>query len=263
MDSIKIEIMNCDSIRKADAIGEEQAILIYNAAYEMGDKIVINFPKANEFYCIRIDDTLDETYVYIANKELVYEIPFEEKKAAHNPKSFLGDVHYITCRLARSYEKQAYRNLAFNVLDQHKDTGCYPHAIANVETRGESIFAARNAIDGVLANTYHGLWPFQSWGINKNDDAELIIDFGRAVDIDKIILYTRADFPHDNWWTKANFDFSDGSSEIVEMEKSIKPHEFSMIKKEIRWIKLYHLLKSKDPSPFPALTQIEVYGTEA
>lgn len=41
------------------------------------------------------------------------------------------------------------RNLAKNVMDQHGETNCYPHASANVETRGEAVFAARNAIDGV------------------------------------------------------------------------------------------------------------------
>ncbi len=35
-----------------------------------------------------------------------------------------------------------------------------------------------------------------------------------------------------------------------------------MEKKNISWIRLKDLIKSEDPSPFPALTQIEVYGTE-
>ena len=33
-------------------------------------------------------------------------------------------------------------------------------------------------------------------------------------------------------------------------------------KKKISWIQLKELIKSEDPSPFPALTQIEVYGTD-
>ena len=93
-------------------------------------------------------------------------------------------------RTAEEYEVTAYRNLAKNVMDQHGDHGCYPHAYANVETRGESVFAARNAIDGVLANASHGAWPYESWGINMQDDAELTLEFGRPVDFDKIVLYT-------------------------------------------------------------------------
>ena len=147
-------------------------------------------------------------------------------------------------------------------MDQHGDRGCYPHASANVETRGESVFAARNAIDGVLANRSHGSWPYESWGINKRQDAQMLLEFGRPVDIDRIVLWTRADFPHDNWWVEAELLFSDGTREIVKMEKSRKPHGFQMEKKNITWIRLGNLIQSDDPSPFPALTQLEVYGRE-
>lgn len=58
------------------------------------------------------------------------------------------------------------------------DVPCYPHATANVETRGESVFAAKNAIDGVRANRSHGEWPYESWGINMQDDAAMKLDFG-------------------------------------------------------------------------------------
>ncbi len=83
------------------------------------------------------------------------------------------------------------------------------------------------------------------------------------MDFDRIVLYTRADFPHDNWWTAATFQFSDGSSEKVEMEKSSKPHVFSIVRKNITWLRLGKLIRSHDPSPFPSLTQIAVFGTEA
>lgn len=146
---------------------------------------------------------------------------------------------------------------------QHGDTGCWPHASANVETRGEAVFAARNAIDGVLANDSHGKWPYESWGINMQDDAEMTLEFGRTVDFDRIVLYTRADFPHDNWWTSVTFTFSDGTEETVSLEKSSKPHILSIERKGIKWLKFGKLIKADDPSPFPALTQIEVYGTES
>ena len=95
------------------------------------------------------------------------------------------------------------------------------------------------------------------------DDAEITLDFGRPVDFDKILLYTRADFPHDNWWVKADITCSDGTGETVEMEKSVKPHVFLMERKNITWLKLSNLIKAEDPSPFPALTQIEVYGKDS
>jgi hypothetical protein len=131
-----------------------------------------------------------------------------------------------------------------------------------VETRGEAVFAARNAIDGVRENHSHGEWPYQSWGINRQDDAAMKLDFGRKVIIDKVILYTRADFPHDNWWKEVTILFSDGTKLHWELVKSDKPHVMQFDEKEVQWIELCNMIKSDDPSPFPALTQIEVYGVE-
>lgn len=248
--------------KKAQIEGEEQGILAFQDIYEEGDRIRFEVPEAGRFYQIRVDDTMDESLVYLTKKEIIYDIPFAEKKKSYNRKSFSGERHYLTIRAAEDYEVLIYKNLAKNVMDQHGDRGCYPHASANVETRGESVFAARNAIDGVLANSSHGSWPYESWGINKNDQAEMTLEFGRKVDFDKIVLYTRADFPHDNWWTSATFTFSDGTQETVHMQKSDRPHMFAIQKNGITWMRLGNLIKADDPSPFPALTQLEVYGTE-
>lgn len=257
---LSISVQNINQEEKASAEGENYANLAWKGTYEAGDQIRIHADRTEAFYVIRIDDTMDESLVYVTKEELVYPIPFEEKKTSYNPKSFAGDRHYLSIRRAEEYEAYAYRNLAKNVMDQHGDTGIYPHASANVETRGEAVFAARNAIDGVLANESHGNWPYESWGINRQDDAEITLEFGKAVDFDKIVLYTRADFPHDNWWVKGTLQFSDGTEEVIEMEKSHAPHSFSISRKNIRWVKLGKLIKADDPSPFPALTQIEVYG---
>ena len=254
----KITVLNRDNEIKASMEGPSQAVLAWKGEYREGDRIVFGLPEKNRFYVVRVDDTMDEALVYITKPEVVYGIPFDEKKVSYNPKSFAGEKHYLTMRTAEAYETAAYRNLAKNVMDQHGDPGCYPHVYANVETRGEAVFAARNAIDGVVSNESHGEWPYESWGINRQDDAEMTLEFGRPVDFDRIVLVTRADFPHDNWWVKATFTFSDGTTEVVDMEKSVKPHEFRIEKKGITWLKLSNLIKADDPSPFPALTQIEV-----
>ena len=48
------------------------------------------------------------------------------------------------------------------------------------------------------------------------------------------------------------------------MEKKIgEPHIFDIVRQNITWVRLGKLIKADDPSPFPALTQIEVYGIEA
>lgn len=261
----RICIWNQNHVIKAEMTGnaeEGPVILAWEGSYEEGDEILFQAAVPNEFYVLRADDSMDEAVVYMAAAQLHYRIPFGEKKASYNPKAFTGERHYLTMRKARPWEL-GYRNLALNPLDQHGEPGCYPHALANVETRGEAVFAARNAIDGVCANRSHGEWPYESWGINRQDDAELTLQFGRRVDFDRIVLYTRADFPHDNWWEQVTFDFSDGTSETVTLKKQYAPHILPISRSGITWLKLRDLIKADDPSPFPALTQIQVYGTEA
>lgn len=259
---MQITIADREGKEKAQAEGSVQAVLAWAGEYEEGDRLVFRTDAVPGYYVIRVDDTLDEALVYMTTGEISYVIPFEEKRASYNPNSFAGSRHYLTIRSAEEYEVKAYRNLAKNVMDQRDARGCYPHAAANVETRGEAVFAARNAIDGVTANLCHGKWPYQSWGINQQDDAEITIEFGRKVDIDKAVLYTRADFPHDNWWQQVTLSFSDGTSETFRLEKKAEPHVLPVSRQGITWVRLEKMIKADDPSPFPALTQIEVYGTE-
>ncbi len=260
MSELKLTIRDKYGNNKCQETGTGQLVLVYEGPYEPGDQIVFETSQPEDYYVLRVDDTMEEAYVYFAEESVVFTLPFDEKKISYNPKSFTGGLHYITMRQAEEYENRCYRNLAKNVMDQHGNPGCFPHVHANVETRGESVFAARNAIDGILANKSHGPWPYQSWGINRREDAELTLDFGRPVDVDKVVLYTRADFPHDSWWTKAAIEFSDGTKTTVSMEKSVMPHVFSIRRENITWLTLKELIKAADPSPFPALSQIEVYG---
>lgn len=241
--------------------GENEVSLVCSREYQEGDRIILESSEKDVHIWLQLDDALGKSLVYVTDF-VYYPIPFGEKRANLSPKVFHGEVHLLTAKLAKDYEVKAYRNLALNVNDQHGDVCCYPHATANVETRGESVFAAKNAIDGVTVNNCHGVWPYQSWGINRQEDAKIRIDFGRQVAVDRIVLYTRSDFPHDNWWNKATFTFSDESVLEVEMEKQSLPHEFTFERREVSWVEMSHMIKSEEPSPFPALTQIEVYGTD-
>lgn len=263
---MKIAVLNPQDAVVCQVSGPDDLVLVHQAEYQPGDKLVFTVDEAPAFYVIRVDGAMDEAFVYLTQHSLEYAIPFDPENPFHLarisycPGSFFGRQHYITLRRARAEELKNYRNLAKNVMDQHDAQGCYPHAHANVETRGESLFAARNAIDGVLANTCHYPWPFQSWGIGQREDADLTLEFGRPVDMDELRLITRADFPHDSWWEQATVTFSDGTSEVLHMEKSAAPHVFPIQRRGITWLKLGQLIRADDPSPFPALTQIEVYG---
>lgn len=241
--------------------GDDLVNLVLAREYQIGDKISLEVPKQAQFVWLQVDDALGSSLCYVTGT-VDYIVPFAEKRINISPKAFYGNKHLLKAKIAKDYEYTAYRNLALNVNDQHTMKNCFPHAMANVETRGESVFAAQNAINGNTCNTGHGEWPYESWGINRDPNACLRIDFGRLVEIDTVILTTRADFPHDNWWKQAELRFSDETSMEITMDKSSLPHIFPIENKQTKWIELTNLKQSTDPSPFPALTQIEAWGRD-
>lgn len=242
--------------------GQNEVILMYQPQYQDGNSIVLECSEPQKFIFLQLDDAMSPSLIYLKDTDFSYPVPFGEKKLCYSQRSFSGERHVLTVREAYPNESAAYRNLAFNPWDYHENISLYPHAVANVETRGESVFAARNAIDGLKANTSHGEWPYTSWGINCNPNAQWKLDFGRKVVLNKAVFYLRADFPHDAWWENATLHFSNGSNLTVELVKTGKPQVFDFDEKAVEWVTLDTLIKADDPSVFPALTQLELYGSE-
>lgn len=256
---LQITITGADGRVKAQAKGTDRVTLVYAAPYAEGDVIRMS-GSAPGYVAAMLEDSMAEAFGYLSGG-FCLAVPFGEKRVSYSPKSFTGDIHLLWARQADPREVGAYRNLALNPLDSHDNTGFFPHVSANVETRGESVFAARNAIDGCYANDSHGPWPYQSWGINRDPEAELTLDFGRDVTIDQLVFTLRADFPHDNWWKQCTVWFSDGSKITPAFVKTGIRQTIDMAPRTVRWLKIGRLIKDEDdPSPFPALTQIEAWG---
>lgn len=244
----------------ASGIGE--VVLVYDGEYNDGDIISVSTDTFPSFVVIQLDHTMAPCFCFLKDGNFSFTVPFNEKRISYAPFSFSGSRHYIHLRFASEDEIRCRKNLAFNPYDYHENDGLFPHSMANVETRGESVFASRNAIDGYLASSFHGEWPYTSWGINRDPNAELQLDFGRPVTVDEIVLYLRTDFPHDSWWEKAEIEFSDGKSMVVNLQKISGPQRFKIDTRTINTLVLKNLIKGDETSPFPALTQIQVFGSD-
>lgn len=236
---------------------------VHTMEYHEGDRIAINAGGMKGLFWIQLDEALGKALIYLDGNEFNYPIPAPDKRVCFSPKAFSGSRHVMYVHPASQADGDVYRNLALNPYDNHAIQGFFPHAKANVETRNEMTFAARNAIDGIFENGSHGEYPYSSWGINRNPEACLTLDFGRPVVVDTIRLTLRADFPHDSYWTEGTVTFSDGTFMTLPLEKSALPQKFTFEPKTITGLQLNKLIKADDGSPFPALTQIEAFGTEA
>lgn len=263
MEQLKLKVLTQQGHTLMTSAEGQSASLVYTNAYQPGDRIALEVSRAGQFCMVQFEDSLPATLIFVAAHEINYHIPFEANRVVFSPKSFEGKRHLLRARFATPAEIAARRNLAHNPFDQHGDNGFFPHASANVETRGEAVFAAYNAIDGVHENASHGEWPYQSWGINRDPAAAWTLNFGRRVTLDELRLTLRADFPHDNYWTQATVAFSDGSEETLHLTKTADPQPFALAPRTVEWLVLKNLIMAEGESPFPALTQFEAWGTEA
>ncbi|MDL2317585.1 discoidin domain-containing protein [Eubacteriales bacterium OttesenSCG-928-A19] len=256
----RIEVRNKQGELLAASEGHGDARLVYEGTYAPGDRIVFAAPQAHVSVAL---ERMTPGMLYLPKEGFSFGIPFGDARNGYEPGAFEGTLHAISIAPLPEDARSQRRNIACNPLDQHEESGAYPHAVANVETRGEAQFWARNAIDGHRFNDRHGPWPYHSWGIGERKDAWLRVDFGRPVTVDEVAIILRADFPHDAWWEAGTIEGSDGFSTRISLAKTGEAQYFPIGRHTVTWLRLGELVKADDPSPFPALTQLEVYGHDA
>ena len=238
-----------------------EALLCINREYQPGDAVEIL--SDNKHLWVQMDAAILPGEVYLPEGRMTWVIPQGEHRLAYSPAAFTGGRHIMTARCMTEAEVAARRNLARNPADLRGDTNFFPHCTANVETRNEACFCARNVIDGMRHSNNHGEWPWQSWGIGAREDAWCQLDFGRDVTVDEMALTLRADFPHDAYWVAGHVVLSDGTEIAYDLEKNGDRQFIPLGKHTVRWMRLERMQKSNDPSAFPALIEWEVFGSEA
>lgn len=240
----------------------DQVVLgIKHYVYQAGDYIEVVMDTTENYLMVQFDETLAPTILYVPGTVWRYEIVTTPKnKKAQVDTAFSSERHHLFARYAYPFEITNYQNLTQNTHDQKEFSGAFPHAHANIETRDDVVFFAKNAIDGKYANASHGSYPFTSWGINQMKEAALTIEFGSEVEIDLLQLWLRADYPHDSYWDEVTIRFSDGTSQRLKTNNCATKQEFAIVPKRTHSLTLCQLQKHPDASPFPALTQIEAFG---
>lgn len=231
----------------------------------------------------------DEALLYIPKGKYVFTIPEGEFCAAFEQDRFLSEFT-ISAKIATDEEIYTRRNIALNPFDAQFDSEinpydaadyvnptfsaaidndevlCFPHIYGNRITRHEGCFHARNVIDGISTKGGHGRYPYHSWGTSQCKDANIIIYFGREVEVDMVSLALRSDYAlmpngveHDTYWPSATIEFSDGTELLIHPVKTGDYQDFSFEKKTITWLRLKELVPERTDN-FASLNQINIYG---
>ena len=241
--------------------GAQEASLLYEGSYQAGDQIL--FQADGDHAVVQVDQQLMPARVYLPRGRFTFRPPLEgDGLAVYPPGAFTGEGHLL---FIRPDGDNAWRNLACNPADQRGATDPYPP----IHTRRQTWKREMKAFCGVqrarrpaYRRGGHGQWPYGSWGIGARTDAELTLDFGRVVEIDALSLYLRADFPHDAYWIEATVTLDDGHEQTFSLEGRDGAQRIALGKHRVRRLRLHRLIKCDDPSAFPALRQIEVFGRD-
>ncbi len=235
----------------------------FHGKYEPGDKFRVELCDSS-FVKLKLDPTLADSIVYVPDGTFEFILPFgRERVDCYAPGAFDGDDHRIVVSEPTDAEIYEYRCISLNSHDRHNVPKYYPHAVANFVTREEPCFFERNAIDGVIDNSNHGSYPYHSWGGGLREDLEFEIHFGTEIEATHVVLYLRADFPHDTYWKECDVEFSDGSKVHAELIGTAEGQVVAFDTKVTEMVKLtgFKQQRLEDGSlSFAALTQMEVYG---
>ena len=238
---ISITVQSSEGTVLAYAEHPEEAWLSVDRVYQPGDVIRVTGPARLR---VQMDQAIPAGEVFLPSGAMTWPVPAGEHRLAYAPGTFeaprhiiFAARHIIFAAAVPDSGLHRIRNLALNPADLRGDTDFYPHCTANVETRNEACFCARNVIDGLRLNSFHGEWPFQSWGIGAREDAWCELDFGRPV-------------------------LSDGTDLSFSLRKTADRQWIDLGGRTVSRLRLERLVKSDDPSAFPALRQWEVFGRE-
>ena len=254
-----LRILDRNGLVLAETCHETEPMLCLDHPWEEGDCIELD-AGAPSFWRWRLDSVWDAAEVFLPSGVLRWTVPQGEHRLSYAPGAFDGKRHIIVARRMTDAEIRAERDLARNPSDLRGEQTFYPHCTANVETRNESVFAARNVIDGLRFNTSHGEWPFESWGIGAREDAWCLLNFGREVTVRRMALTLRADFPHDAYWVSGHAVASNGAEYAFDLRKTGERQWIDLGNQKVRWLRLERMVKSDDPSAFPSLRAWEVIG---
>ena len=275
---IKMSYLDANVKKTYTAEGQGIVNLYFNAKIQKGDTVTVTLPEGVKYVGFTLSPKQGESIIYCPDGTFTYVVPNVASMATTISKGYANTTNYITARILTDSELAEKRNLAENAYDYTNNssiksdiTSQYPHATAsseweNTKGSGETDFLARNAIDGFKNCHGHGTYPVQSWGPANSGSQWIMIDFGRAVNVEELGVVVRYDVGHDTWFKKATVEvtFEDGKTATQTIDiawtgyEQIIPLNFD---KPVKSIKLKNLTADK-AGGWAAFTELAVYGTE-
>ncbi len=146
------------------------------------------------------------------------------------------------------------RNLALNEDAYTYHLRSYPRVTSNSHHRYRPEFSPNNAIDGRRA-------PDAYWRPARRTDLWLMVEFGREVEAERVVITLHQNEGQDRTWTGANLEFSSGEKVAVALSNTSQPQEFTFPKQQCAWVKLVDF-RERFPLVDNGIVEFEVYGKD-
>ncbi len=254
---------------KSFSANGEGMVTLYVGKYVSNGKLTITLPAGEKYLALSLSSRVGEAIIYCPDGKFTYTF-FGLTKVFPNTMNTNSGIVYtnntITARIPTAEELAKEHNLALNPYDTNNAKNAYPHAsTSNVYTSSEE-WAARNAIDGFTANKGHGNYPYQSWAPSSTMKADdyFMIDFGREVTVNELVVVIRADFPHDSYFTGCTLTLSDGTTMQINLTNSALEQVIDLGGVKTTSVKLsgFSVEKANASTEYAALVEVACMGTE-
>ena len=146
------------------------------------------------------------------------------------------------------------RNLAVNGDAYTYHLRSYPRVTSNSHYRYRPEFSPNHTIDGQHESAEY-------WRPARRTDLWLMVEFGREVETERIVVALHQQDGQDRTWTGATLEFSNGEKVPITLQNTSKPQEFTFPKQSCKWVKLVDF-QERFPLVDNGIVEFEVYGKD-
>ena len=146
------------------------------------------------------------------------------------------------------------RNLAVNEDAFAYHLRSYPRATSNSHYRYRPEFSPANAIDGQRTSDKY-------WRPARRTDLWLLVEFGREVEVERVVVTLHQHHDQRQTWTGATLEFSNGKKVPIALLNTSEPQEFTFPGQKCLSVKLVDF-QEQFPLGDNGIAEFEVYGRD-
>ena len=122
---LKLMVLNSYNEEIFSSQNKTEVTMAYRGYYQPGDKISIVTDTKGLYLKLRLDDSLDESWVYLTDYQYIFTIPFAQERKPYGVGAFSQERHFAYASIISEAEFMNYHNVAKNSFDTNYNQVLY------------------------------------------------------------------------------------------------------------------------------------------